>query len=332
MTSLVDDFMELFAGRTDVIGTNEGGSLRCESENDFRTRIEKHLERGGGYAIGVYPVDAHNMVHWGCVDWDDGYERSWPDALNTHNILKALGVTSWIERSRSKGYHLWVFAEQWVPAKTMRHALIAACELVDAPIREVNPKQVSLDAGAVGNYVRVPYPGMIGRKFGYVAPGMQKPENEDCNVPQTISAIEAQIWDDVHVACGLGPFIKMALDARTPTAKLEELAARYTPPATIDPGDLDDTVHELDPMLSRRLKPLTFLVVKDGPLPDEFTGKIDRSAGLFKLGRQLWEDGNVSYQEAWDVMCAADRNWGRYLDEGRPDVLASTLRKAWSQA
>ncbi len=97
-------------------------------------------------------------VCWGCVDWDMGEEEASIHARNVQETLRQLNIASWIERSRSKGYHLWVFFTEPVPARPVREGLIAVCNIVDAPITEVNPKQIELTGKGWGNGVRLPYP------------------------------------------------------------------------------------------------------------------------------------------------------------------------------
>jgi hypothetical protein len=114
--------------------------------------------------IGVYPlekVDDRYVVHWGCVDWDDGDEESLIHATNVQTLLWQLDVPSWVERSRSKGYHLWVFFIDAMPAVDVRNGLLAVCKIVDAPTKEVNPKQTMLGGKGWGNGVRLPYPSKV---------------------------------------------------------------------------------------------------------------------------------------------------------------------------
>lgn len=179
--SLVVEFANLFQGRTDAVGTEAGGCIRLPGEWAVQRAIDLHLGHGGKDAIGIYPMrlfpmakatgsgefvraeDATNeaewRVHWGCIDFDEGEEISLVHARNVRTALQQLGLTSWIERSRSKGFHVWLFADEWVPARTMRRALLAACQLVDAPTKEINPKQEELNDDQLGNYVRLSHPG-----------------------------------------------------------------------------------------------------------------------------------------------------------------------------
>jgi len=340
MSELLDQFATLFAGNTGAVGGNEGRAIKyvenprprgMETRTDrwWKLKLEGHLD-GSGEPIGVYPLVAaaadapaseseHPLVtKWGCIDWDQGYEESWPDALNTHNILRAFDITSWIERSRSKGWHLWVFADQWIPAETMRNALMAACQLVGAPTKEVNPKQTTLKPGGLGNYVRLPYPGAF-QKYDEYAGG--------------IHSISQHIVDPGNPEQWYRPFnwATRALANRCTIDQLQKLATRAQ--TTQPQRDVDAPTHEMavSSETTRKLDGLTWTLLKDGPLPDRVTGDIDRSAGLWRLAVLMREQGAVTPAEAWAVMCDADRRWGRYLEEDRPELLRQTLTKAWSQ-
>jgi len=126
--------------------------------SSLEAAVERHLD--GAVPIGVYPIrptDTGDMVHWGAIDWDIGDHDSMIHALNVSAVLHELEIPSWIELSRSKGVHLWVFIEDWMPAEQMRTAMLAACQIVDAPTTEVYPKQTTT-AGGWGNGLRLPYP------------------------------------------------------------------------------------------------------------------------------------------------------------------------------
>ena len=108
-------FANLFRGRGDVYGHEEG---RCVKEPLTHEVFQRHLD--GVEAIGVYPmVPINNIYHvaWGCSDIDI---EDYAGAKKIQSALQAVNVPSFIERSRSKGYHVWVFADRPVPASSMR--------------------------------------------------------------------------------------------------------------------------------------------------------------------------------------------------------------------
>ena len=172
--------------------TRQGDYVEAYGE-EYEEMVKKHLE--GDANIGVYPLWQKNgvwMVNWGAVDLDDG-EISYVHATNLQKLLTKMGITSWKEPSRSKGVHVWVYLQAPMAASLVRQALIGACRIVDVPIREVYPKQISLEKGSIGNCLRLPYPG--GR-----TPGKQE--------------IEGYSWQK---------FTKEALENRTPPAMMRKL-------------------------------------------------------------------------------------------------------------
>ena len=173
-------FWRLFEGFPYAYGSDSGGCVW--KEIDFNL-IERHLK--GEEMIGVYPMvydpeetlpsgcggwieeDRRRIYRdmdpslwkcmWGAIDIDEG-EDSFDHALNASTVLQALAMKGWVELSRSKGCHVWVFAEDWVEAPIMRKALQAVCQIGNIKYDAVYPKQDYL-SGPPGNYMRLPYGG-----------------------------------------------------------------------------------------------------------------------------------------------------------------------------
>jgi hypothetical protein len=149
-----DRFIKLFRGRGDVYGSETGGCIKMPLTREV---FDSHL--AGDTPVGVYPMvplkgDWYTI--WGCSDID---VEDMPAAFNLREALEAGGVHAFVEKSRSKGYHVWVFASEPVLASDMRRMLLAAHQVADYPAREVNPKQEQLTSiMQYGNYVRLPYP------------------------------------------------------------------------------------------------------------------------------------------------------------------------------
>lgn len=151
LPTLNEQFASLFAGREDAYGTENGG---CRYEHpDY----DRHLS--GDRPMGVYPVRDDGTVSFAVVDLD--YPTA-PDqnrilAESIRNGLETLGIPAHIERSRSNGWHVWVFFFEPVPAQRARRMLQCVAERCGAPDAEVFPKQDRV--GKVGFYIRLPYPG-----------------------------------------------------------------------------------------------------------------------------------------------------------------------------
>ena len=283
---LTQPYISLFRGRGDVYGHDEG---RCVKEQLTNEVFQKHFS--GEAPIGIYPMVPHAeqfYVAWGCVDFDTADADQ--NAVKLHDALMEAGIVSWIEKSRSKGFHVWVFAAQAVLAEDMRNMLIVASHVAETPTTEVNPKQTTLKAGQYGNYVRLPYPNMADRSTdrqrifhrNYV-------ESGDFKNPMDFS-----------------DFVSTAMSLRTSQETIKRIASMYQPPkqATVVVNDYvyDATLSEAMQILS----PLGKVIWRDGPL----AGK-DRSSTLAKLGHETVRSG-LNPSQTKIVLMTADKRWGKY--------------------
>jgi hypothetical protein len=305
----VEDFAALFAGNRTAYGSEDGGCIR---QPVTILTYRQHLHKGP--YIGIYPMlpsiarltpngaeDAGWSVCWGCVDFDEGDEPSLIHAQNLTALLGRLGVQAWIERSRSKGYHVWVFASEWVPARTMRRALLWATEAVGAPTREVNPKAEELQPGQLGNYVRLPYPGW----------------GEGLHVQPPTHERRVMLWSSSLRPIALYSFLRAALASRVDQTTLEGLAGRYRAnerpmqPTKAEWAEPSDDVEELLSDLS----PYARKIWREGPLDGAPEG---RSGALYKLAARIAEEGRLSPIECKTVLQTAE--WNKYIgrfDEDR---------------
>jgi len=108
-------FDMLFEGKRDAYAVQKpDGSLECIRNERGITQIEKHLS--GEQALAVYPVDGERCW-FACLDVDcaDDPEEAVETAAKVQKILKEVNVEAWLEKSKSKGAHVWVFfAEAFV--------------------------------------------------------------------------------------------------------------------------------------------------------------------------------------------------------------------------
>lgn len=279
----VSSFVNLFRGRGDVYGHDEG---RCVKEALTFQKFVEHLD--GVESIGVYPIvpsKGDYKVVWGCSDFDTA--EAWSHAKALHDAFTAAGVMSWVERSRSKGFHVWVFCMDLVEASAMRNMFLAAHQVADVPATEVNPKQTRLASGQYGNYVRLPYP----------------------NVHDS-SAVAQRIVDPeqgAHAVVPFDEFVKAAVQSRISPERVRQIASMYVEPpksaSTISDYDFED-VNLLEAM--RILNPVGQVIWRDGPI----AGK-DRSSTLFRLGHCCVNSG-LNPSQAKAVLRTADQRWGKY--------------------
>jgi len=296
-------FIRLFEGNEEAYGADEGGCVRADPP------WEAHL--AGDTPMGVYPVKvydetspgplAHAFVcRWGCVDLDVKSEKK-PSgdyatekeasvaAWNLVKVLAALDIAGFVERTRSKGRHVWVFAEQWVPAADMRRALLVACGIAEVTVREVNPKQERLDEGQLGNYVRLPYPGVA--------------INHDADR-------QVMVRPGLHVPYDYETFVADAEASQVSLDTLRSVSRYYEPTQKAESRDTYEPYTGDLLKLARKLGGRGYVVFKNGPV----TG--DRSAALQYVAHYAFE-GDLTYDQAFTLVEDLDQRLGKYV--GRSD-------------
>ena len=140
-------FKDLFKGRTDVYGINQF----CLKEEPTSKIYSGHLS--GVKRIGIYPILQDNTTNWLAIDIDDG---DFDKALRFKKRSAHYDMHSYIERSKSKGYHVWTFFEKPIPAVDAR--LIAEFLSEEAEFKaEIFPKQDEItERNPFGNFIFLP--------------------------------------------------------------------------------------------------------------------------------------------------------------------------------
>ena len=315
-------FLHLFEGFPYAYGTDAGGCAWVSVNSDT---IEAHIN--GKAMIGIYPMvydpDKENhgpagfvtgsdnrpvypdmkpslwKCKWGAIDIDEG-DNSRIYAENVVTVLQALDIVGWIEMSRSKGCHVWVFAQEWTEAPTMRRALLAALQLSEAEYDAVYPKQDQLE-GPPGNYMRVPY-------------GGKRPEGRQ------------EVLDPNGYPMELYDFLLEASQSRVPLSALEVAAGLWKPPVENLPPERTYSRTPLMQMDGTRLRGIARRMWEDGPHPfysQSGAGK-GRHGFLNRFARAMWEAGYAQSDiVAWTTKL--DSELGSWWSEGpkfqgRPDA------------
>ena len=303
---------ELFTGFDFAYGTDEGG---CRWQPLTDELAERHLS--GEEMIGVSPmvydpymnhggpakfgagrkyVDMEPelwMCKWGAMDIDEG-EDSLVLAQNAATVLWAMDIRAWVELSRSKGCHVWVFATEWVEAAVMRKALMAALQLTGAPYDAVYPKQDSLD-GPPGNYMRIPY-------------GGKRPEGRQ------------EILDPNGEPLEYYDFVIAAEGQRTTLDLLHHAGTYYKPPTPTQPDLPPSRDYSKDPLMrvdGTRLRGLAKQMYENGPVPyyrQEGAGK-GRHGFLNRFARAMLESG-YSLPDVTSWTKDLDARLGTWWDDG----------------
>jgi len=155
MAEQVRTFSSLFKGRQDVYGTLDPvtGRGRLVKAPVTPGTIQAHLE--GKRRLGLY-VLVRDSVHFLAVDFDKD------DPLAVQEFVAAArryGIPAYVERSKSKGFHVWTFfrGENGVSAAKARLVARHLLEEIEEPHTEVFPKQDTLDEKvSYGNFIYLP--------------------------------------------------------------------------------------------------------------------------------------------------------------------------------
>lgn len=153
----IPHFCRLFRGRQDVYALQQAdGSYRPVRAAITTEVIGRHLN--GEITIGVYlvtpTVDTCSMA---VIDVD---QRSKAMAIGLVQACAKIGLTAeeiLLESSGNKGFHLWVFFEEPLPARdAMRIGMAVSGQAGLLGKVEVFPKQAHVPEGGFGNLIKLP--------------------------------------------------------------------------------------------------------------------------------------------------------------------------------
>jgi hypothetical protein len=152
-------FRSFFAGLTHVYGTYDPqtGRVRQAKEPVTDQVLLAHLRGEQPYGVYLLVQDRTRAV---VVDFDDD------DLLRAMAFMtaaEARGISAHVERSKSKGYHVWIFfAEAGVFCAAARAMARSLLQEIGQPQTEVFPKQDRLDSEtAYGNFINAPLFGRL---------------------------------------------------------------------------------------------------------------------------------------------------------------------------
>ncbi len=144
----IELFEKLFSGNKEAYGQNNF----CMKAKLTRQNYRMHLE--GKQRLGIYPIYNSNLVKFAAVDYDI---EDFSVALNIKNKCVHYKLSNvYIERSKSKGYHIFLFFEE--PVEAYKPRLILKHILKELDIRaEIFPKSSETNAQTpLGNFLFIP--------------------------------------------------------------------------------------------------------------------------------------------------------------------------------
>jgi hypothetical protein len=152
-------FRGLFTGLSHAYGTYDPVTGRVHQVKAPVTKrvLLDHLI--GRKPYGVYLLN-HDRTGAIAADFDTENRVAVMDFVSR---AKHYGISAYVERSKSKGYHAWIFFETGnIPAFKARLIVQHILEEIDEPDTEVFPKQDRLDAKMrFGNFLNAPLFGAL---------------------------------------------------------------------------------------------------------------------------------------------------------------------------
>jgi len=152
-------FRACFSGLTHVYGTYDPstGRVRQAKEPVTDEVILRHLKGIQPYGVYLLVEDRTRAL---AVDFD---QEDLTPPMEFLAAAKNLGLATYIERSKSKGYHVWMFfGEAGVLAAKARRVALHILRQIGTPGTEVFPKQDRLDGpDSYGNFINAPLFGAL---------------------------------------------------------------------------------------------------------------------------------------------------------------------------
>ncbi len=177
----LDKYMELFAGREDTYAeeefyTNGGRKVNQVMEPLTPDVIKKHLN--GQITAETYVERSNGTVKYCVLDIDvskkilielngdavklQAYLQKAANAVRQYQkAIKTLGLSSYPEESGYRGFHLWIFFTDWIPARfanMLENIIDSRVTLSDSDITvEFFPNTARLKPGKFGPTIKLPY-------------------------------------------------------------------------------------------------------------------------------------------------------------------------------
>ena len=213
--STLGSFSQLFRGRRDIWGSVTG---RSNKEEVTDKNYEAHLN--GKVSLGIYPLLEDGRCHFFALDLD---EKDFAKAKSIRQGFVDIHLPVYICMSKSKGYHVYGFAEDYFLAKDVRqiaHRVIAKLGISC----EIFPKQDMLD-GTIkyGNYINIP---CFGNRRLFI-----DLEHNEIPTAKALAKIQSISLDDIHIAFGFLPEERQAEILKpTPSTRTRVKKPRKHPP------------------------------------------------------------------------------------------------------
>jgi hypothetical protein len=196
-------FLNLFSGLTNVYGTYDpvSGHAWQVKEPVTNDTILTHLK--GKRPYGVYLLNGDRLTAI-AADFDNSDPFPPVEFINS---AQHYGLPAYIETSKSKGFHVWIFFNKnGVKAFKARMVVKHILEEIEYPQTEIFPKQNFLNNRAsYGNFINAPLFGCLVPlgKTVFIEPHTLKPYPDQWSFLETVECIDEKVLDDIIELNGL---------------------------------------------------------------------------------------------------------------------------------
>lgn len=194
----INVFARLFQGLRNVYGTYslETGKHWQIKQKVTKKTIYEHLK--GNKPYGFYPL-IRNKTRVGAVDFDITDPEP---ALQFIKRAKHYEIPAYLERSKSKGYHVWMFFQkEGVLARKARLIINQIINDIECLQAEIFPKQDVIDENAYyGNFINAPLFGrlVLEGKTVFIQPDSKlEPFPDQWEFLESIERINENILDSI---------------------------------------------------------------------------------------------------------------------------------------
>ena len=157
-TGLIARFVALYQGSTRSHGRWDADAGRASTVKSAPTDPQYQAHCEGRMGLGIVPIREGNDCLFGVIDIDthgpNAFDTS-PDVVA--DKIAALGLPLIACRSKSGGAHCYAFYSKPVGAAYARAQLGSWAQQLGYKTAEIFPKQDKLHAGALGNWINLPY-------------------------------------------------------------------------------------------------------------------------------------------------------------------------------
>ena len=198
-------FRACFTGLPDVFGTYdpESGQVRQVKQPVTDEVLRKHLRGCQPYGVYLLVADRTRAI---VVDFD---EEDTEKPLQFVRQAGHYGIRAYLERSKRKGWHAWMFMElPGVAAAKARLVGKAILDDIGASATEIFPKQDALGEGArYGNFINAPLFGLavrMGRTVFVDPDAAFKPYPNQWDVLAQVQRVNESLLDEIFEINELG--------------------------------------------------------------------------------------------------------------------------------